>query len=272
MKARILIITMNIIMEEGARKILHDVLKIIKYKAELKPDPTSREIAVQKELLKRELANSRGIVESTQRENFYLFPFLVGKRVDLILEDLDGGKIKLGKISIEDILGVFKQRGILKDFLLKKDGNGAKYELVLGNQFKNTSEELLGNNNQKSTNSGNLTEPYTEVKAGKGFLKFDSNDNVFVGGKDTKKFKFIQCLCSPKFGIHKTVDFVFQSIKTEKDTKSQDLQTYSHLSRETVLWKIKIQIKELQKIKGLQGKINYKFDVAKKIMWLELEG
>lgn len=113
--------------------------------------------------------------------------------------------------------------------------------------------------------------PFTEVKGGKGYLKFyKQGPSIEIGGYETRTFRLLQCLCEP-FGVQKIIEAVFEAIKLPKDIKDSRLLNYGPQKHTRMVEIIEYTIKELQKKKELK-KIRYKFDGPKQTMWLELEG
>jgi|GEM_PF-6971743 len=137
---------MKIIMEEEAKKVLFGVLKVIKYKSDLTPNPTSYDLMIQKEAIKRLMQNRKGLVESTQREENSLFPYHIGKRVDLLQSDF-AERNKPNLDDIRRILGVLKQKRFLKQFIFRGRGDGTevyKFELLLPKNFEDKFLNLIG--------------------------------------------------------------------------------------------------------------------------------
>ncbi|MCX6720461.1 MAG: hypothetical protein NTW11_01500 [Candidatus Staskawiczbacteria bacterium] len=111
---------------------------------------------------------------------------------------------------------------------------------------------------------------YTLVKNGMGYFKFyKEGKDIKIGKGNTRQFRLLQCLTEPSFGIQKTIEAVFEGIKLPKDDKDTRLSGLSSPQRKTrMLEIIEFTKKELQKIKDLQGKINYCMDDKKQNMWL----
>lgn len=86
----------------------------------------------------------------------------------------------------------------------------------------------------------------TSIENGIGFLII-SEEKIQIGGENTEKFRLIMCLCEPYFGIGKTVETVFEAIRTERHQKKLDLND-SYLAPKNKITIIKTQFKEIQRI------------------------
>ena len=162
---------------------------------------------------------------------------------------------------------------VILDIFIPDDfeNNCAEYRAMLLEVLKEKESE----NNVASEQKSNILKenPYTEVRGGIGYFKFyKEGENIEIGGKDTRYFRLLECLCNP-FGIEKTIESIFDSIKKDKDLNDTDLSSFQAPQRKTKMLNIiKVScIKELQKIKQLQGKVKYKFNNKKTGMWIELE-
>jgi hypothetical protein len=123
------------------------------------------------------------------------------------------------------------------------------------------------------TNKQGDIKPYVKVDSGIGYFKFfKKGENIKIGGKDTRSFRLLQCLCEPYFGIQKTVEAIFEAMRRPEDKNDNDLLGWGPQRKTKMLTLINYSKKELQKNKKLQGKIKYKLDSQKNNMWLELEG
>jgi len=112
--------------------------------------------------------------------------------------------------------------------------------------------------------------PHTITEGHAGFFKFrKQGEKIGIGRDDTRKFKLLQCLCDPHFGITKTTEAVFEAIRIPKDDKNQKLRgTYD--ARQEMLRIIDTTIGELQKIPQLQGgRLLFHFDDMKRKIWLK---
>lgn len=122
--------------------------------------------------------------------------------------------------------------------------------------------------------------PICITKGDLGFLIIEGG-KVLIGGKNTRKFRLIQCLCE-LFGTARTIDMIFESIKLSKDKKDSDLQS-EYLSKERKIQIIKNTFKEIQrtlvqerskiieqgKSKNKSNKINLKLCIEDNKMWLK---
>jgi hypothetical protein len=72
--------------------------------------------------------------------------------------------------------------------------------------------------------------------------------------------------------VRRTIDSVFDAIILPKDEKDKGLLKWAPERKSRILTIISTTVKELQKIKGIKGKIQYKFDNQKTTMWIKIEG
>ena len=104
-------------------------------------------------------------------------------------------------------------------------------------------------------------------KNGVGFLQFHKNGKLYpVGRVGTRCQKFIQSLTEPHFGVHKTIDAVFEAIRQDKDGGDERLGNPA-LKKNRMGEIISYTIKELQKKDKVPGKLLYKRQG--KEIWLE---
>ncbi|MBU1165220.1 hypothetical protein KKA15_06725 [Patescibacteria group bacterium] len=61
------------------------------------------------------------------------------------------------------------------------------------------------------------------VENNKGILYFNHNSGIDVGGKNTRRFKLLQCLLVPKVGLARKIDQVFEAIRIDKDQNNKSL-------------------------------------------------
>ena len=99
--------------------------------------------------------------------------------------------------------------------------------------------------------------PFLFTEGSKGYLKFyKQGPKILIGNIESRKYKLVKCLISP-LGTAKTIDSVFKTIETKKDMFDNRLKDdYSANTRKIEL--IQYTLKELQKVKGLKGKITLK--------------
>ncbi len=97
--------------------------------------------------------------------------------------------------------------------------------------------------------------PILLEEKGKGYIKFyKEGPRILIGKVSTKKHKLIKALIDP-LGTAKNVNVVFDAIKDRKAASDIRLKdTYTAANREREL--IDFTMKELQKIKGLKGRIS----------------
>ena len=102
-----------------------------------------------------------------------------------------------------------------------------------------------------------------------GYLKFyKQGKKIKIGGINSRHFRLLQCLYEP-LGVFKTIDSAFEAIRLPKDTDDSRLGGFS-TSKNRKIEKVQYSIKELQKIKELQGKLKFTFDYQKRYVKLEV--
>jgi len=140
-------------------------------------------------------------------------------------------------------------------------------------RYNNYKASIL--NIQKTNNIETQLEdkrPYCVVDGNYGFLKFNKQDNGTKIGKITSQpFRLLQCLTEP-FRIAKTVDTVFEAIRENVKYKSKSGVYTQNIDKAKKVILIKYAIKEVQKIRKLQGKIKFMWDNLKTKVWLEYLG
>lgn len=121
----------------------------------------------------------------------------------------------------------------------------------------------------KKSENGN---PLAIIENGNGFFKFfKEGPKIKIGGKGRRPFLLLQCLCDP-FGVEKTVEQVFEAIKIPSDANDSELKEWAQNRQARMVQIIKNSaIKELQKIKELQGNLFYKFNQNETRLRLQLE-
>jgi hypothetical protein len=74
--------------------------------------------------------------------------------------------------------------------------------------------------------------PFTIIENGVGYFKFyKEGKKIKIGNSNTRPFKLLQCLCSPHFGIQRTINNIYDSIKLEKDLKNSVLSGFDSPER-----------------------------------------
>jgi hypothetical protein len=147
-------------------------------------------------------------------------------------------------------------------------------EGLLEDEPQKTNPIPVGNNVAPPI-GGNINNghPFTYTEGSNGFFKFyKEGPKIKIGGKTTRPFLLLQCLCDPSFGIEKAVEQVFEAIQIPSDANNRSLQKWSQNRDASMVRIIKNSaIKQLQKIKELQGKLFYKFSPGEKQLQLQLE-
>ena len=180
-------------------------------------------------------------------------------------------ELPLEHINLTELVLCLEKEGIIKESKIEHiygnfDGNElGREELQLSLEEERVLESLLNAKTIPNTTSVN-----TIVDKGKGYFKFyKQGQKIEIGGVDTRKFRLLKYLSDP-LGIARPTNAVFREIKTEKDNKDPLLED-SYLSENRKADIISYAMKELQKIKGLKGKIKLKFDKGKNKVWLKID-
>ncbi len=117
-----------------------------------------------------------------------------------------------------------------------------------------------------------LIKPFIITEKRKGYLKFTKNgEKIFIGNTDTRKFRLLKTMMEPAdtLGTARNIDAVFEAIKLPKDKDNANLKD-NYLKKNKQISIIEYTIKELQKIKKLQGRLHFVFNNGKKIILLEV--
>jgi hypothetical protein len=157
---------------------------------------------------------------------------------------------KLGKIKVEK--GWFYD-----DVAPDKQTNTYKIKLsITGPEAKEAKHKKL--------------DPVLKVEDGIGYFKFyKEGQKIEIGKTDTRKYRLLLCLLDT-LGSARTIDSVFETIKISRD-KSDARLNDSYLSSNKKLEVIQFTMKELQKIKGLTGKITLEFPHDNRTVLLKLK-
>lgn len=113
--------------------------------------------------------------------------------------------------------------------------------------------------------------PFLITEKRKGYLKFTKNgERIYVGNVDTRKYRLLKALIEPEdtIGTARNIDTVFEAIKLPKDKDNSKLSD-NYLKKNEQVSIIEYTIKELQKVRKLQGKLHFSFGDNKKNLWLE---
>lgn len=116
------------------------------------------------------------------------------------------------------------------------------------------------------------SKPFLVTEKRKGYLKFTKNgEKIFIGSIGTRKFRLLKALIEPSdtIGTARNLDTVFEAIQLPKD-KSNSKLSDSYLKKNEQVSIIEYTIKELQKVRKLQGKLHFSFGDNKKKLWLEV--
>lgn len=153
-------------------------------------------------------------------------------------------------LNIYELFYCFKEDRIIKTIKKTEDLGRLKFQLSVDEEkikqltFK---EKIIG---VSSVNS----DPTIFKEGKKGYLRFyKTGPKILLGKVETRKYKLMETLSHP-FGTPKTVDSVFEAIRTTKDRIDGYLTDAYHSNRRK-LEIINYTLKELQKIKGLKSKI-----------------
>jgi len=125
----------------------------------------------------------------------------------------------------------------------------------------------------KSMKNETICQPHFTTERGKmgeiGFIRLNKNgEKIKIGLTKSKKFKLLESLCSPPNASH-SVESLFNTIKSAKDEKCPEYSSFN-TGKTRKLDSVKWSIKEIQKIKELQGKLNFEFDERKMFLRLNI--
>jgi len=122
---------------------------------------------------------------------------------------------------------------------------------------KSKSGERTENSLEEQIIPANIKEIFLVKEEGIGYLKFyKQGPKIKIASIRTRQFRLIEALSCPT-GTAKNIETVFKSISLPKDEKNSSLNGYGSDSAKLNI--IKNTMKEIQKIKGLQGKIKLIF-------------
>lgn len=113
-------------------------------------------------------------------------------------------------------------------------------------------------------------QPILKVEENAGYLKFyKEGPKIGIGATKTRKYRLLEVLIEP-LGVAKTIDVVFDAIKTPKDSQDSRLNNnYTAPARKKEI--IDYALKELQKVEGLKGKIHLEYINNGKSVYLALD-
>lgn len=100
-----------------------------------------------------------------------------------------------------------------------------------------------------------IKKPTLLIEGKMGYLKFyKEGQRILVGKVDTRKYRLLSVLWEP-LGVARAIDVVFEAVKDPKDNSDGRLKDrYTAPARQREI--IDYTMKELQKIKGLKGRIS----------------
>jgi len=116
--------------------------------------------------------------------------------------------------------------------------------------------------------SFSTNKPYLITDKGRGFIKLHKNTpKIPLGTIKGRKYKLMKVLMEPEDAINapKKIEKIFEQIRIDKDNQNQLLESHGTQPSEQ-LKIVKYTIKEVQKIKGLQGKVDFDFSPNKKTL------
>lgn len=112
----------------------------------------------------------------------------------------------------------------------------------------------------------NIKKVFLPKEKGIGYLKFHKQGpKIRIGSIKTRKFRLIEILSNPT-GTAKNIEVVFRYISLPRDAKNSSLESYDSTNAKITI--IKNTMKELQKNKGLRGRIKLEFINNNKAVFL----
>lgn len=197
--------------------------------------------------------------------NDLLFEKILGKDLasgTMIGKDLSSEeRLNLGFGTVDEMKQDFNAINRVHDILIK----GLDEALSLAGSPE---EEIPAKSVPTTEKNG---KPYLEIKGGKGHLKMSERSKMIpIGDKDGRRFRLLQILCIPIFGVEVKTDIIWGHIKQSKDEFDNDLKD-GYRRPQKIISIIDNTIKELEKKKyGLQGKIRFRHNEYKSTYWLTL--
>ncbi|OGZ30762.1 MAG: hypothetical protein A2931_02220 [Candidatus Niyogibacteria bacterium RIFCSPLOWO2_01_FULL_45_48] len=184
----------------------------------------------------------------------------------------EGRLIDVSEYDLENKLVLRLSIGAKQDPFVLLNKWREDIEKKLNQTKKSERETATPTKSAEEVETGRKIKPYTEARGSKGYFKFyKQGELIDIGSVSSRHFRLLEALCSPHFGVHKTIDAVFEAIRLLKDKNDTNLINYG-TQKQRKLDIVGYTKKELQKNKKLKGEIKYKLDDRKQNIWLELEG
>ena len=129
-----------------------------------------------------------------------------------------------------------------------------------------TSQKTTKNQRSLATeDASSKYSPFLVTENKKGYLKLSKHsERIFIGGMETRKFKLMRALMEPEqaMSARKSIEMIFNQIRIDKDKNNERIKD-EYTGFEERLKIIQHTIKDLQKIKKLQGKMKFDFSPNK---------
>jgi hypothetical protein len=177
--------------------------------------------------------------------------------------------ILCSKDDIQKILNKFSVEGYIDGLEIYDDDNITKAQIMIfPSDFMPRKNKISFNKVDKTIKNNDIKINLLE-KDKKGYVKISTknkNDEFILIGKImTRKFKLLKVLMDPSdiIGLFKNVDVVFNAIRLLKDKNNSKLNDPKTKVNEQMSI-IGYTITEIQKIKKLQGIINFNFSANRK--------
>ena len=169
------------------------------------------------------------------------------------------GRLKEGAgidYTIEDTY--VDRRGRTQHYTLY-DSRLCKISIKDVKKFEDYCRDKLGDNLPEDGDQHKGGKPYCVKEKGWGYLKFGKfGKKNKIGLPTSRPFRLLQCLLEP-LGITRTVNSVFEAIRSPKDNNDSRLTGWNTTQRRKIDI-IKNTIKELQKGNKLEGRIRFEFN------------
>lgn len=162
-----------------------------------------------------------------------------------------------------EYLGCIRIRGLGSNWDWRRD-DPTQYEVGLTVlDLQKAVDPIAGNQSVKSI------DPIVVIEKGKGYIKLHKNgQKIPIGTITSRKFRLVNILIDP-LGTARTVDSIFDAIKLDRDESDSRLKD-PYLAKQRKVEIINFTLKELQKTKGLKGKVSIKYLKDNQSAYLEL--
>jgi len=184
----------------------------------------------------------------------------------IILKDMGGSIVTKEKYE--------KHRGNILES--HKSLNKAMRDFINTEPRQNIQEQTVSQPKQDKTEDDmelKNERPYCEIRDGFGYLRFNKfGEKIKISRSDSIPYRLLQSLVEP-LETAKSISTVYEAIREKVQAKSKIGSYTPNPDKRSMLKVIEISgIKELQKKNKLRGKLHFKFNDTKTMIWLEFTG